>query len=236
MRSFWSVSLQRQLAIAVGLLLVPVVAAAIWSGRSAFRERESELADQTRLVAYTTAPYINRDLTYLDGTAANIVANPVVQVLDSSLANGLLRRVIAGHSPIACIDLVRPSGDVVAHAMSSSASDDMKVGATEWWRRVFHSSKRVVSPLYVGPSGVHYVVLGYPVYDDTQQLIGALGFFVNLKTIQDSVGAIPVPDGSVVNVADRDGRLLARSLHADGYIGQLLPEDLRPVAYYREPA
>jgi signal transduction histidine kinase len=235
MRSFWSLSLQRQLAIAIGLLLVPVVAAAIWSGMSAFRERQSELGDQTRLIAYTTAAYINRDLTYLDGTATNLVANPDVQALNSPLADGLFRKVIAGHPAIACIDLVRPSGDVVAHATAADDSDEMKVTATEWWGGVFHSGKRVVSPLYVGPSGVHYVVLGYPVHDAAHQVVGALGLFVNLKTIQDSVSAIPVPAGSVVNVADRDGRLVARSQHADGYIGQLLPEDLRPVAYYRDP-
>ena len=49
MRSFWSLSLQRQLAIAIGLLLVPVLGAAIWSGTSTFRERTTELGDQTRL-------------------------------------------------------------------------------------------------------------------------------------------------------------------------------------------
>jgi len=235
MRSFWSLSLQRQLAIAIGLLLVPVVAAAIWSGMNTFREREAELGDQTRTVAYTTAAYINRDLTYLDGTAANLVSNPEIRTLNPPLADILLRRIIGGHSTIACIDLIRPSGEVVAHAMSSTDGDEMKGGATEWWGRVFHSGKRVVSPLYVGPSGVHYVVLGYPVQDDSQRIVGALGFFIDLKTLQDSVVAIPVPDGSVVNVADRDGRLLARSLQADRYTGQLLPSDLRPVDYDRPP-
>ena len=234
MRSFWSLSLQRQLAIAVGLLLVPVVAAAIWSGMSTFRERATELGDQTRLVAYTTAAYVNRDLTYLDGTAANLVSNPEIRTLNPSLAETLVRRIIGGHSTIACIDLVRPSGEVVAHAMASEG-DEMKVGATEWWGRVFHSGKRVVSPLYVGPSGIHYVVLGYPVRDDANQIVGALGFFVDLKTLRDSVQAIPVPDGSVVNVVDQDGRLLARSLQADRYTGQLLPSDLRPVDYDRGP-
>jgi len=232
MRSFWSLSLQRQLAIAVGLLLVPVVAAAIWSGMSTFRERATELGDQTRLVAYTTAAYLNRDLTYLDGTAANLVSNPEIRTLNPSLAETLVRRIIGGHSTIACIDLVRPSGEVVAHAMASEG-DEMKVGATEWWGRVFHSGNRVVSPIYVGPSGVHYVVLGYPVRDDANQIVGALGFFVDLKTLRDSVRAIPVPDGSVVNVVDQDGRLLALSLQADRYTGQLLPGDLRPVDYDR---
>src|SRR4030095_12621664 len=120
MRSFWSLSLQRQLAIAIGLLLVPVVAAAIWSGMSTFRERATELGDQTRLVAFTTASYINRDLTYLDGTGANVAANPGVQALDPAQSEALLRRIPGGHSMVACIDLVQPSGDVVVRATSTS--------------------------------------------------------------------------------------------------------------------
>jgi signal transduction histidine kinase len=236
MRSFWSLSLQRQLAIAIGLLLVPLLAAATWSGMSTYRERSAELADQTRLVAYTTAAYINRDLTYLDGTAANLVANPDLRSLNPSLSENLLRRITAGHSTIACIDLVRRSGDVVAHAMASSESTEFKVRTDDWAGEVFRSDRRVVSPLYVGSSGARYVVLGYPVHDDTQRIVAALGFFVDLKTIQDSLGAIPVPEDSVVNVVDRDGRLLARSHQPDRYVGQVLPVGLRPVEHIREPA
>lgn len=236
MRSFWSLSLQRQLAIAIGLLLVPVLGAAIWSGTSTFRERTTELGDQTRLIAHSTAAYISRDLAYLDTTAANLVSNPAIRALQSSVADDLLRRVTAGHSTIASIDLVRRSGEVVARAVASTEAEESKVRAVEWMSDVFLSGQRVVSPLYVTLSGVHYVVLGYPVRDDKQQISGALGFFVDLKTIQDSIGAIPIPDGSVVNVVDHDGRLLARSVLPDRYVGQLLPVDLRPVNDDPDPA
>src|SRR5512138_1545249 len=151
MRSFWSISLQRQLAIAIGLLLVPVVAAAIWSGTSTFRERATELGEQTQLVAYTTAAYINRDLTYLDGTAANLVANPDIRALIPSIADDLLRRITTGHSTIACIELVRRSGEVIARARTSSDGEEVKISTEEWASTVFTSGKRVVSPLYVGP-------------------------------------------------------------------------------------
>src|SRR5678810_590628 len=228
MRSFWSLSLQRQLAIAVGLLLVPVVSAAIWSGMSTFRERATELGDQTRLVAYTTATYINRDLAYLDGTAANLVANPDIRVVKPSVSEDLLRRITAGHSTIMCIELVRRSGEIVAHAMTAGDGEELRAPGTEWATAVFDSGKRVVSPLYVGSSGARYVVLAYPVRDDMEQIVAALAFFVDLRTLQDSVGGIPVPDGSVVNVVDRDGRLLARSEQPERYVGQLLPADLRP--------
>ena len=235
MRSFWSLSLQRQLAIAIALLLVPVLAAAIWSGASTYRERAVELGDQTRLIAYTTATFINRDITYLDGTGANLIANPGIQMLDRTVSEDLFRRITAGHQMIACIDLVQPSGDLVSRAVATSGFD-LQGPAHDWADQVFHTEARAVSPLYKTPSGMRYVVLGYPVRDRSQQVVAALGFFVDLKAIQDSLRAIPVPEGSVVTLADRDGRILARNQDAERYIGQILPPDLRPADGVREPA
>jgi len=233
MRSFWSFSLQRQLAMAIGLLLVPVVAAGVWSGTSTLRERAAELGDQTRVVAYTTAAYIDRELSYLDGTGANVASNHDIQSLHSSTEE-LLRRITAGHPMIACIDLVQRSGDVLVRAMMPSGFEPQG-SARDWAGEVFRTGTRFVSPLYVAPSGVKYVVLGYPVRDSNDQVVAALGFFVDLKTIQDSLHAIPVPEGSVITVADRDGRILARSQDAERYVGQLLPVDLRPAQDVREP-
>jgi len=234
MRSFWSLSLQRQLAIAIGLLLVPVLAAAVWSGTSTFHERAAELGDQSRLVAYTTAEYINRDLANLDGTGASLVANSNVKTLDSALSEDLFRRITGVHSMVACINLVRRSGDVVARAVASAPAELTDPGR-DWAEEVFRTGVRSVSPLRVTPSGVHYVVLGYPVRDDAQQVVGALGFVVDLKKIQESFHTLPVPEGSVVTVADRDGRILARSQDADRYVGQLLPVEMRPAAEVRDP-
>jgi C4-dicarboxylate-specific signal transduction histidine kinase len=225
MRSFWSFSLQRQLAVAIGLLLVPVLAAAVWSGMSTFRERATELGDQAHILAHTTAAYINRDLTYLDSTGEGVQSNPNVQSLNPALSEDLFRRVAAGHPNVACIDLVRRSGDIVARTIGSHGCN-LKDPVSGWSEQIFRSGQRSVSPLYTA-SGVHYVVVGYPVRDDAREIVGALGFFIDLKTIQDSLGALPIPVGSVVTVADRDGRVLARSHESERYVGQLLPVDMR---------
>src|SRR5689334_17016309 len=234
MRSLWSLSLQRQLGLAFGLRLVPVVAAAIWSGTTTLRERATELGDQTRVVAYTTAAYIDRELSYLDGTGANLAANRDVQTLDHS-SEDLLRRITAGHQMIGCIDLVERSGDVVVRAMMPSGFEP-EIPSHDWADEVFRTGTRFVSPLYFAPSGVRYVVLGYPVRDSNHQVVAALGFFVDLKTIQESLRAIPVPDGSLITVADRNGRILARSQEADRYVGQLLPAEFRSAGVVRPAA
>ena len=117
----------------------------------------------------------------------------------------------------------------MARTMASTEAAESKVRAVEWMSTcsspVNASSRRSMST----PSGVHWVVLDIQCATTSSKSVGALGFFVDLKTIQDSIGAIPVPDGSVVTVVDRDGRLLARSVQSDRYVGQLLPVDLRPV-------
>ena len=234
MRSFWSLSLQRQLAIAIGLLLVPVLAAAIWSGMATFRERTAELGDQTRVVAFTTAAYINRDLTNLDALVRALEGNPDIQAMNPSLSGELLRRVTLALPTVESINLVRPSGDVVARATDSPAGD-LKEDSGEWAEEVFKTGQRSISSLRATPSGIHYVVLGYPIRDAAERVIGALGFSVNLQAIQDSVAALPVPDGSVVMVADRDGRILASRDEPGRYVGQLLPSELRPSSDARDP-
>jgi C4-dicarboxylate-specific signal transduction histidine kinase len=233
-RSFWSLSLQRQLAIAIGLLLVPVLAAAIWSGTTTFRERSVELGDQTRAIAYTTAAYINRDLTNLDGTVQGLGSNPDIQTMSPGLSEEVMRRLTLGRPMITCIVLVGRSGHVVARAMAAS-SPNLEDPPRDWAQAVFTSGQRTMSSLRVGSSGLHYVVLGYPVRDDSKQLVGAIGFFVNLQAIQDSLAALPVPSGSVVTVADREGRILARSDAPERHVGQLLPSDMRPSAGVRDP-
>ena len=234
MRSFWSQSLQRQLFIAIALLLVPVLAAAVWSGMTTFRERANELGDQTRLVAFTTAAFVNRDLMNIDGAAAGIQSNPDIRTLTPARSEELLRRLISGRPMVAYIDLVRRSGEDVARAVASSSSDiaDHSHG---WAEGVFRTGGRSISPSRATRSGLHYVIFGYPIRDDSTRLVGAVGFFVNLRAIQDSIAALPMPDGSVVTIADEEGRIIAGSRDHDRYVGQLLPPDIRPLPLPSEP-
>src|SRR5262245_14158294 len=96
MRSFWSLSLQRRLAIAIGLLVVPVLTTAIWAAVSTLRERAAELGDQTRLVAFTTAAYVNHDFTNLEGEVALLQSNRDVQALDRDAITRLLGDITLG--------------------------------------------------------------------------------------------------------------------------------------------
>ena len=58
---FAALPLRRQLVLAILLLVVPLLAAVIWSGSLSFRERGNELGDEARNIARTVAAVIDRD-------------------------------------------------------------------------------------------------------------------------------------------------------------------------------
>jgi C4-dicarboxylate-specific signal transduction histidine kinase len=216
------------------MVLVPVLVAAVWSGMSTFRERAAELGDQTRVVAFTTAAYINRDLTNLDGTVRGLESDPDIQTMNPALSGQLLRRLAPALPMVASVTLVSRSGNVVARVMASPAPD-LKDDSHDWAAPVFGTGQRSMSALRATASGLNYVVLAYPVHGAAQKVIGAIGFYVNLKAIQDSLAVLPVPEGSVVTVADRYGRILASREEPGKYVGQLLPPEMHPASDPRDP-
>ena len=69
---FSSLSLRRQLVSLIVLLLVPLLAAVIWSGSLSFRERSNEIGQQAQIVAQTVAAFIDRDPTRRDDWLAAV--------------------------------------------------------------------------------------------------------------------------------------------------------------------
>jgi signal transduction histidine kinase len=217
MGRFWALPLRRQLVIAILLLLVPVLVAAAWSGLATFRERTDELADQARIVASTTAAYINRDLTNLDKMALRLSNEPAVRDLDPAGTRDLFTRVMVGRPVVLRMVLSDPAGRPHARVDASAAA----LHAGHWAARVATTRRRVVEPLQAaGP--IRYIVLGYPVADEAGNHKATLGIYMNLQSLHDAFMFLPLPEGSVVTVADLEGRILARSVDAERFVGRSL--------------
>src|SRR4051812_20876131 len=93
MRRFWAQPLRRQLFIAILLLLVPVLAAAVWSAFATFRERAEDLRAQSHALALTTAAWVDRDLETIDRMAQAIGGLDEIRNADPA-AGALLRQAV----------------------------------------------------------------------------------------------------------------------------------------------
>jgi signal transduction histidine kinase len=208
MRSFWALPLRRQLVIAILLLLVPVVIAAIWAGAETYKERSQELGEQARIISLTTAAFVNRDLTNQDRMAQRLSKEPAVVEKDPEAVRELFS-TLAGRAPILRLSLVTAAADEVASVTTTREA----VADETWATEVFSRRQRVIAPMRTSASGtLHYIVLGYPVFDRNGQVASALGIYFNLQSLNDAFNSLSLPQGSIVNILDLDGRILARNV------------------------
>jgi C4-dicarboxylate-specific signal transduction histidine kinase len=219
MGRFWALPLRRQLFFAILLLLVPVAVAVAWSGFATFNERRQELAEHARTIAITTAAYIHRDVSNFDQMAQLMSADPAIQELDGAEARHLFGRVVVGRPSLVRMVLRDGSGADVAQIDRGPELDDRGTWASE----ALAAGRRVIAPVQASRSGdLRYIVLGYPVRGADGRTRGVLGLYVNLQTLHDAFGSLPLPLDSVVTVTDMQGRILARSLDGERFVGRSL--------------
>ena len=220
--------LRQQLLLAMFLLLVPVFAAALWLGYEEFREATEELVEQTQGNALRTAAAVDREITSVDRMARNLTSHPDVRNVEPA-AVALLAPQLNQRPSLLELALFDRNGRLVARAGSDSELEGLRDGSTIV-APVLNSGMRVVSPLTAGHSGLPYVTIAYPVRNANDTLVGVLVYYVDPQRMQDAFGHGLLPAGSVVTLAEMDGRVLARSPHSEAYVGQELGVYFRDVS------
>jgi signal transduction histidine kinase len=222
MRRFWDQPLRRQLVIAILLMVVPLLVAAGWSGIATFNERRQELGEQARVVAATTAAFINRDVTNLDQIVGGLTSAPPLVRRDRAAATDLLTRAFVGRPSILRICFLAADGSELARVDHTPE----ELPAPNWTEDLVRAGRRVTVPMQRSASGTRYVVFAFPVPDASGAVTASLGLFVNLQSFEDAFQGLPT--GSVnVSVADLDGRILVQSGGDGRYIGELLYREAR---------
>jgi signal transduction histidine kinase len=220
--------------VLTGALLVPFVIASIWSANLTRREREDELRQQARSIVATAGAYLNQYLSGVDSMASALVRHPAVIGLDRGKADQLFREVLRDQPLILNIVLTDPSGAIYGSGVATTEGHIPadRLGYTEL---LFQTKRPVVSELFPGRiSGKPAVAIAYPVLQRDETIGGVLGIALNVTGMQGLFGHIPLPEGSVVTLSDSKGRVLARSLDSELYIGK--QADPNPIAPRDVPA
>ena len=214
MPTFWALPLRRQLFLAIPLLLVPVVGAAIWSVLETRRERMADLGAEAEAVGRTIAAYLARDAAIVDQAAAQIAATPELRAFDPAGLAELFARVDTRSETLAGFSLVRIDGTVVAaEGIAPEPPND------DWSGASAASSRRVVLTMRTSPGGGRLIPFVYPIPDESGRVVAALTVAAGVPRIQEVFGSIPLPEGGVVTVSERDGAIIARSADPRRFVG-----------------
>lgn len=217
MHRIWEQPLRRQLFIFVALLLVPVLGAAAWSAMATYRERLADLGEQTRVTSATIAETLGREITALRRLATYVDEAALFEGADASETLRVIGRMQQGRPGLLDIAIRRRSGSEVARAVPAQKGLD-----SAWWAdAVYARGDAIAVPVPEG-SGVSPScwVFAYPLRAGGDAIVGASAFLVDVQALQVAYAQAPLPDGSVISIADGQGRIVARSRDAERYAGQ----------------
>ena len=219
MQRDWTHPLRQQLFVALLFLLAPMILAAAGLGYREYRETVGEFAEQTEATARRTAASIERELTGLDRMGRNFSNNPVFQALDPAGVQPLLGPQRQQRPSLAEIVLVDTSGRTIGHG---TGEEKFPSGWSELMSPVVHKGMRVVTPLKKTASGTPYITVAYPVADQSGAVVGAVLCHLNPQLLLTTLDSMMLPAGSVLSVMEKSGRVIARNLEPERYIGQTI--------------
>ncbi len=227
--------IRRQVVAITCALLVPFIVAAGWSANRSQVEHAAELREQAASVAATAGAYLNTYLTGLDSMASALARHPAVMTLDKPQCDPLFEAVLRDQPLLLNIVVSDLVGVVMGSGVASNVGVRLSPTAMPYVDETVRTGKPQVSELMTGRiSNQPTIVQSYPVRNAQGALVGVLGLGLNLKRLQTLFSDIPLPDGSVVTLSDKNGRVLARSRDAELYIGKLAdphptaPRDVPP--------
>lgn len=208
--------LHRQLLLAAGALLVPLLVLIVFSARRTWTERQDEVRESTVSFAVTASAYLDEFLRRLEALAAGLVHHPAVVALETPQADALFREILRDQPLLTNIGLIDETGIVRGSALKV---DGRRIGGPALAALVA-SGRPQIGGFVIGPvTGKPIVTLAYPVRDAAARVVGALTFAIDLTELQTTFADIPLPAGSVVSVVDRAGTVMARTREAEKYLG-----------------
>jgi C4-dicarboxylate-specific signal transduction histidine kinase len=211
----------RQVAVAAVLLLVPVIVAAVWSGNRLRLERADEVEAEAGRIATTATALLDEYFASLDAMASLLLRHPAVNGLNRGASEPLFRQLLHEQPFLNNVLLCGPDGTLVASAVEATGPPPPPAPIV---LQVLASGRPGVSQLEVGPiTGRQTVLLAYPVPAGPDlprgSTTGVLGIALNLQRFEKVFANLPLPEGSIVTLADRNGRVIARSHDSARFIG-----------------
>ncbi len=218
MFSLHRLSIRWQIVAAVVLVIAAYVAATAFSSLRTRSERTEELRQQAQSVAATAAAHLDEYFTGLDAMAAALVGNPAVLALERQALERFFADLLRNHPLLANVLLTATDGRVLA--VGSPLPPNTERVPWSYIGEVARTNRPMVTDLGVSPfSGIPVVVLAHPVREADGRVAAVMALAIRLSELQSVFGRIPLPEGSIITVTDRSGRILARNVEAAGQIG-----------------
>ena len=229
MRFLRSQPILRQVVCSAALLSLLLAGTITWSAIRTRTERADEVREEAGSIATAAAAVFNEYFTSLDAIASMLQLHPAVRALDGDICKPLFVRVLHDNPLLNDVLLRAADGHLVATGVEPLVAQP---SAPSFIFQVVREGRPAVSQLMIGPiTGRQTVLLAFPVRaGDSAPVKGVLGLSLNLPRLGRLFAGLTLPPGSTVTLVDRNGRVMARNLEPEKFIGSTF------VASVQDPA
>lgn len=219
-------SLRTRLLLLVATCVLPAIGASTALAIQAYRIRQEQIYNNTLLLARKVLTELDRELAGVEaGLRELATAKELVQgdlAAFQLRAQAAIKTQISDHYVLLdrqgrqVLNTLQPYGDPLP-------ADD----APAQLQNIFVTGNRIITDLFQSPvSGRHALAMGVPVFRDSE-IVYILNVGLAPERILQALQAIPLPDGWLVAVLDRNATIIARTREAPRFVGQPATEEVR---------
>jgi len=210
------------------LLTMLLAGTIVWSAIRTRAERADEVREEAGSIATTAAAVFNEYFTSLNAIASMLQLHPAVRALDGDICKPLFVRILHDNPLLNDVLLRAADGRLVATGVEPVIAQP---AAPAFIYQVVSDGRAAVSQLMIGPiTGRQTVLLAFPVRAESGSVEGVLGLSLNLPRLGRLFADLTLPSGSTVTLVDRNGRVMARNLEPEKFIGSSFEASVRDPA------
>jgi PAS domain S-box-containing protein len=210
----------------IGLVvaLVPAAIVQVQLEREARLERTQQLGDQAmrfvRLIGQQQSSVIEAAQQVLSSMAAH---DAVRAMRPTPECDTFLARIVAANARYLTAAVFDRQGQSIC--LAHEAIRSFNVADRPYFARTMRENSFQVGAFAIGRStGQRSLHFAAPLRDDAGEPVALLLLSLSVDWLVSELQSISLPPGSVVNIADRDGIILAHSLDAERFVGQKMPD------------
>jgi signal transduction histidine kinase len=219
------ISIRSQLLLLLATVTLPLMGLIFFSAYLDIQRANQSAYDTAGGLSNLTAAHVEQLFNDSHRLLSEIAERPQVRALDQEQCDPFLQEIPQLFIEYAGITLANSAGEIYCTAVSPDATPDVQTRTSfadrPWFQEVIRTEQFTVSEALVSRIHGRWVtVLAYPVYDLDGRLGGVLTVSINLVRYQASLERLSLPTASTITIIDGQGKVVARSEEAAGFVGQ----------------
>ena len=212
-----------QLNLLLLLVIVPFLGAVAYQYHSDVARARENAGEQLRLIARAVAADANSDLAYVQSVLAQIARRPLIRAVDASRCDPFLEQVARLHPDWANVGVVDRAGRLVCSVEPYGGKGLRSIADRSlFFDQVLRTGQPVISRPFVGPLTKRWVVVLAQPIRENGTVRGMLVAGLELAKLHLPGAELGLEPGDTIEVFDRSGTAVMRSVHAEAWIGKSL--------------